>query len=99
MIWKIVLTITVLVNAAAIARSQRRTLDYKYPGGVMRVSFDPPRIMPADLNRWVQLLPALSPYNNMLIPENIEACKAGDVRYQNCGHTVTEFSELNARQN
>jgi hypothetical protein len=78
---------------------ERQIVEYKYPWGIYRVSFNPSQITRSELDEWVKLSPTLGAYNEFLIPENIELCKAGDNRYKGCGQENTSFTIENARVN
>jgi hypothetical protein len=87
-----------LVLSMEGAYAQEKTVVYRYPGGVDIVSFDAAKVDIKDLNRWMQLSPTLSPYNDMLVPESLESCKAGDPRYRLCG-AADSFQKNNALAN
>jgi hypothetical protein len=96
--WISMTALAVLVLSVEGTYGQEKTVVYKYPGGVDAVSFDAAKIKIEDLNRWMQLSPTLSPYNNMLVPESLESCKARDPRYHLCEPT-DGFQRNNALAN
>ena len=57
---------------------------YTYPGGMVRVSYDSSRVKRASLDRWMQLSPALSPYNRLLVPITVWQCLPEDRAYRSC---------------
>lgn len=63
------------------------------------VTFDPSRVSPEVLKRWLQLSPELSSENGYLVHETIELCDVEDPRYQGCGVPQNGENVQNAELN
>ena len=70
-----------LLGSSSLAKPAPQTVEYKFPGGVDQVTFDPSRVRMDDLNRWMELSPLLGNDNFMIVPEGLELCKSEDSRY------------------
>jgi hypothetical protein len=76
------ISFTMLLGVSSLAQQPARIIEYKFPWGVDRVTFDPSRVQVEDLNHWMELSPTLGNYNFMIVPEGIELlCKPNDPRY------------------
>jgi hypothetical protein len=82
----IAMLVLVLVFLLALPGGIRaeKTVEYGFPGGVDRVTFDPAVISEQEIARWMELSSVLGHYNYMLVPEDIELCFPDDLRYQHC---------------
>jgi hypothetical protein len=92
--------IMIAVQVAALAMAgQETTIRIPHVFGTDVVRFDPSRVSPAELRRWLTLSPILGTENGYVVPENVRLCVAGDARYQDCGKGRGTLNLHNARVN
>ena len=64
--------------------SHMRTARYRYPWGWVSVSFNPQKVERPELDRWMQLSPQLSAYNDLGSLMDIRRCLPKDKQYVDC---------------
>lgn len=92
----------ILLLACAVAlilNPQRTTIRIPHVMGTDEITFDPSRVSPAEVRRWLRLSPVLGPDNGYLSLESIEQCVAHDPRYQGCGKEQESVNLHNAQLN
>jgi hypothetical protein len=78
--------------------AQSQTIEYEVPWVIDRVTFDPARISKSELDKLMELSPALGRHNFVLRPETIETCKREDRGYHGCDSPYS-FNPVNAELN
>ncbi len=79
--------------------TQTITIRIPLAGDIDEVTFDPSRVSPEEVKRWIQFSPNVGSYNGFLIPENVELCDSSDPRYEGCGKTQKQVNFHNAQLN
>jgi hypothetical protein len=80
-------------------KPQRTTIRMPCVSCIYEVTFDSSQLSPAEVKRWMQLSPEISPYNDYQLPERLESCFLDDPRYQGCGKEQVRVNFHNAQLN
>lgn len=99
---EIEMTSTILFVLYALSghpRAQETKIRIPLAGDIDEVTFDSAQVPPSEVKRWIRLSPNVGPYNNYLVPENIELCKSDDTRYEGCGKEQEGVNLHNAQLN
>lgn len=89
----VLLSAFALLGGICLEAQQARTVEFTFPGGIDRVTFDSATVKQEHLTQWIELSPILGHYNSMLVPGTIDLCDPKDPRYH-CSANA-EFYEWN----
>lgn len=85
--------------AAFMVGGRTTTIRIPHVFGTDVITFDPSRVSPAELRRWLRISPVLGTENNYVVPEDVNLCKSDDTRYEGCGKEQTTLNFHNAQLN
>jgi hypothetical protein len=88
----------ILLTVTLASGEDKSVIEFKFPGGIDRVTYDPERIQSQELNQIMELSPVLGNDNFMIVPETIELCVANNPQYRKCssnGNVSVQNAETN----
>ena len=79
--------------------TQAITIRIPLAGDIDEVTFDPSRVSPEEVKRWIQILAECRLLQRLSDSQNVELCDSSDPRYEGCGKTQKQVNFHNAQLN